>query len=120
MRRSVAAAGSAVFFLLAPGTVAGLIPWSLTHWRIRGPLAHLAPMRMTGLLLLVLGGIVVVRSFARFVIQGRGTPAPVAPTERLVTGGLCRARLILRMTGHTDERVSAGRPGNRVHHPVSG
>ena len=88
MRIPAAAAGSAVFFVLAPGTVAGLIPWSLTHWRIRGPLAHLAPMRVTGLLLLILGGIVVVQSFARFVIQGRGTPAPVAPTERLVTGGL--------------------------------
>ena len=88
MRIPAAAAGSSVFFVIAPGTVAGLIPWSLTHWRIRGPLAHLAPMRVAGLLLLILGAIVVVQSFARFVIQGRGTPAPVAPTERLVTGGL--------------------------------
>jgi hypothetical protein len=32
MRTSTAAVGSAVFFILAPGTVAGLIPWLITHW----------------------------------------------------------------------------------------
>lgn len=31
-----------------------------------------------------------VHAFARFVIEGLGTPAPVAPTERLVVGGLYR------------------------------
>ncbi|MGP3966156.1 methyltransferase family protein [Streptomyces sp. 6N223] len=29
-------------------------------------------------------------AFARFVREGRGTPAPLAPTERLVVGGLYR------------------------------
>lgn len=29
-------------------------------------------------------------SFARFALDGRGTPAPVAPTEQLVVGGLYR------------------------------
>jgi protein-S-isoprenylcysteine O-methyltransferase Ste14 len=29
-------------------------------------------------------------AFARFVAEGAGTPAPVAPTERLVVGGLYR------------------------------
>ena len=29
-------------------------------------------------------------AFARFVVEGVGTPAPVAPTERLVVGGLYR------------------------------
>ena len=29
-------------------------------------------------------------AFARFVLEGGGTPAPVAPTERLVVGGLYR------------------------------
>jgi protein-S-isoprenylcysteine O-methyltransferase Ste14 len=41
-------------------------------------------------LLLVAGGAVLVHSFARFVVEGRGTPAPVAPTDRLVVGGLYR------------------------------
>jgi protein-S-isoprenylcysteine O-methyltransferase Ste14 len=90
MRRLEAATASAVFFALAPGTVAGLIPWWLTGWRIRGPLAHWAPVRITGLIMLILGGVVLVQAFARFAFQGHGTPAPVAPTERLVTGGLYR------------------------------
>jgi protein-S-isoprenylcysteine O-methyltransferase Ste14 len=33
---------------------------------------------------------VLVHAFARFVREGLGTPAPVAPTEHLVVGGLYR------------------------------
>jgi len=33
---------------------------------------------------------VLVDAFMRFVMEGLGTPAPVAPTERLVVGGLYR------------------------------
>ena len=90
MRTPTAAAGSTLFFALAPGVVAGLIPWWLTGWQVRGSLAHGAPMRVTGLILLIAGAIVLVQAFARFVAEGRGTPAPAAPTERLVIGGLYR------------------------------
>jgi protein-S-isoprenylcysteine O-methyltransferase Ste14 len=90
MRRSVAAAGSALFFAIAPGVVAGLVPWWLTGWRVRGPLAHWAPLRVAGLIMLIAGAIVLARAFARFVTEGHGTPAPAAPTERLVIGGLYR------------------------------
>jgi protein-S-isoprenylcysteine O-methyltransferase Ste14 len=90
MRRPAAAAGSALFFAAAPGVVAGLVPWWLTRWQIRGPLAHWAPVRAAGLITLILGAIVLVQAFVRFVAEGRGTPAPVAPTERLVIGGLYR------------------------------
>jgi protein-S-isoprenylcysteine O-methyltransferase Ste14 len=31
---------------------------------------------------------VVAAEFVRFVVEGHGSPAPPAPTERLVTGGL--------------------------------
>ena len=34
MRRVMAAAGSAVFFVLGPGLVAGLVPWWLTGWQV--------------------------------------------------------------------------------------
>jgi protein-S-isoprenylcysteine O-methyltransferase Ste14 len=34
--------------------------------------------------------VVLVQAFVRFVREGRGTPAPVGPTERLVVGGLYR------------------------------
>jgi len=90
MRTSTATAGSALFFAVAPGVVAGLAPWWLTRWQVRGPLAHWAPVRTAGLIMLILGVIVLVQAFVRFVAEGRGTPAPVAPTERLVIGGLYR------------------------------
>jgi protein-S-isoprenylcysteine O-methyltransferase Ste14 len=88
MRKPTAAAASMLFFGIAPGVVAGLIPWWLTRWQVRGPLAHWAPLRVTGLIVLAVGAVVLVQAFARFVTEGHGTPAPVAPTESLVIGGL--------------------------------
>src|SRR5579859_2460965 len=90
MRRPAAAAGSALFFAIAPGAVAGLVPWWLTGWRVRGAPAHWTPARIAGLIMLTAGTIVLIHAFARFAAEGRGTPAPAAPTERLVTGGLYR------------------------------
>jgi protein-S-isoprenylcysteine O-methyltransferase Ste14 len=90
MRRAVAAAGSSGFFLLAPGVVAGLVPWWLTGWRLREPLPHWMPLRAVGAALIAAGAAVLVHAFARFVREGAGTPAPVAPTENLVVGGLYR------------------------------
>jgi protein-S-isoprenylcysteine O-methyltransferase Ste14 len=88
-QRAGAAAGSAVFFLLAPGVVAGLVPWLLTAWQIR-PVPFWLPMRVAGAALVAVGAVVLVRAFLRFVLEGIGTPAPVAPTKRLVVGGLYR------------------------------
>ena len=39
---------------------------------------------------MVAGAAVLVHAFARFVGEGLGTPAPLAPTEHLVVGGLYR------------------------------
>ena len=88
MRRPAAAAGSALFLALAPGIVAGVVPWLLTGWDADADWG--AVVRVVGALLVVAGGIVLVQAFARFVREGAGTPAPVAPTERLVVGGLYR------------------------------
>jgi protein-S-isoprenylcysteine O-methyltransferase Ste14 len=79
-----------VFLLLAPGIVAGLIPWWLTGWEVLEPLPYWSPMQIVGAALLVAGIGVLLDAFARFVVEGLGTPAPVAPTERLVVGGLYR------------------------------
>jgi protein-S-isoprenylcysteine O-methyltransferase Ste14 len=87
MRRPAAAAGSALFFVLAPGTVAGLLPWLITG---RHAGAVPAAIRVLGVVLIVAGGAAVVSAFVRFVIEGLGTPAPVAAPERLVVGGLYR------------------------------
>jgi hypothetical protein len=90
MRKSTAAVGSAVFFLLAPGVVAGLIPWWLTRWQVREPVPYWAPVRVLGGILILAGLIALVRAFVRFVVEGLGTPAPVAAPEHLVVGGVYR------------------------------
>ena len=45
MKKLWAVLGSIVFFVIAPGTVVGLIPWLMTGWRIRTPLPGYAPVR---------------------------------------------------------------------------
>jgi protein-S-isoprenylcysteine O-methyltransferase Ste14 len=90
VRRSVAAAGSAAFFALVPGTVAGLLPWWLTRWRPGAPFAHWLPVRLLGIVILLAGTAMLVYAFARFVVEGIGTPAPIAPPTHLVVGGLYR------------------------------
>ena len=90
MRKARAAIGSFVFLLLAPGVVAGLVPWLLTGWEARGQMPYWLPMWIGGLTLLATGVLVLMHAFARFVVEGLGTPAPVAPTEHLVVGGLYR------------------------------
>ena len=83
-------AGSLVFLAVAPGVVAGLVPWWLTAWEKKEPLPGWALVRILGWVLVAAGVVVVLQAFARFVHEGLGTPAPVAPTERLVVGGLYR------------------------------
>jgi protein-S-isoprenylcysteine O-methyltransferase Ste14 len=87
LTRRGATAGSALFFAVAPGVVAGLLPWWLTGWRFE---AFPLPLRLVGALLTIAAGLVLVSAFARFVMEGIGTPAPVAPTRHLVVGGLYR------------------------------
>ncbi len=90
MRRAAAAAGSAVFFVVAPGFVAGLVPRWITRWQVKQPLPYWLPLRALGAALLACGAAVLIHAFARFVAEGAGTPAPVAPPQRLVVGGLYR------------------------------
>lgn len=79
-----------MFFAVAPGIVAGLVPWWLTGWQVGHDPTYALVVRATGLALTAGGAAVLVQSFVRFVAEGRGTPAPVAPTERLVVGGWYR------------------------------
>jgi protein-S-isoprenylcysteine O-methyltransferase Ste14 len=89
-RRLTATVGSAIFFAGAPAIVAGVIPWSLTHWRQGEPYPGKIAMQCLGGLMVAIGTVTLVNAFVRFVIEGLGTPAPVAPTEQLVVGGLYR------------------------------
>ncbi len=90
MRRARAILGSAVFLVLAPGTIAVLVPWWISEWRFEEPLLGLRFLRVVGVLLIAAGAPVLLDSFARFAIQGLGTPAPILPTRHLVVTGFFR------------------------------
>lgn len=82
--------GSAVFFCLAPGLVAGVLPGTLVGWQIRPPSLGLAVLCVVGVILIIIGAVSLLDSFARFALQGHGTPAPVAPPATLVLSGQYR------------------------------
>lgn len=90
VQRTIAVLGSAVFFVVAPCTLAGFVPWSITGWQLRPPFFGLELTRGLGAILILAGVPGVVDSFARFALQGLGTPAPIAPTRHLVVSGLYR------------------------------
>jgi protein-S-isoprenylcysteine O-methyltransferase Ste14 len=76
-----------VFLVVAPGVAAGLVPWLVTGWS-----AHdwWPPVRVLGGLMIGAGLAILLPAFIRFVVEGLGTPAPVAPPGRLVVGGAYR------------------------------
>jgi protein-S-isoprenylcysteine O-methyltransferase Ste14 len=88
MRRVFSIVGSAVFFVIAPGFVAGIVPWWISRWRLQDGVLAEPLLRAAGAILLVGGVICLMDSFVRFAVQGLGTPAPVFPTRRLVISGL--------------------------------
>lgn len=83
-----AALGSALFFLVGPVLEAGVGPFVLTGFSTGSGLP--SALRVPGGALVAAGLAVIVWSFVRFVREGRGTPAPVAPPDRLVVGGAYR------------------------------
>jgi protein-S-isoprenylcysteine O-methyltransferase Ste14 len=90
VQKTIAVLGSALFFVVAPSVLAGLIPWSITHWEFRPPFFDLQATRAVGMLLIAAGLPGLIDSFARFALQGLGTPAPIAPPQNLVVTGLYR------------------------------
>ena len=104
--------GSLAFLVVAPGVAAGLVPWALTGWETR---STWLPLRVAGIVLVVAGAAALLHAFARFALEGLGTPAPVAPTERLVVGGLyryVRNPMYLAVTATISGQVLIlGRPG---------
>ena len=90
MRRPTAVLGSFIFLVLAPGFVAGVFPYWISHWQLRPALFGLSALRVFGVLLIAGGVPTILDSFARFALQGLGTPAPVLPTKHLVVTGIYR------------------------------
>lgn len=82
--------GSILFLFVAPGVVAGVIPWGISGYRMEPPFLGVEPFRWLGVALLVLGAGLLIETFVRFARQGRGTPAPIYPTQNLVITGSYR------------------------------
>ena len=90
MRRAAAVIGTAIFFVFVPCVLAGVVPWWISRWEFLPPFFDLQATRAVGILLIVAGLPGLVDLFARFALQGLGTPAPIAPPQHLVVTGLYR------------------------------
>jgi protein-S-isoprenylcysteine O-methyltransferase Ste14 len=90
IRRVMAILGSLTFLVIAPGVVAGAVPRWMSGWRFQPPLLGLPGLRVAGAILVAAAVVALLDSFARFALQGIGTPAPVFPTKHLVVSGQYR------------------------------
>ena len=81
--------GSLLFVVVVPGTVAVLLPAAITRWTPTpwGPWPLVVAISAS---LITAGACVLLRAVWRFAVEGRGTPSPPAPTERLVVSGAYR------------------------------
>jgi protein-S-isoprenylcysteine O-methyltransferase Ste14 len=89
MSKAMALVGSALFFVIAPLALA-VVPWWITGWQFQPAFLGAEPTRVLGGGLIIAGVPGLVDSFARFALEGLGTPAPVAPTQKLIVTGLYR------------------------------
>ena len=90
MRRSAAVIGTVIFFLFVPCVLAGVVPWWISRWEFKLSFLGVELMQFVGAALILAGVTGLVDTFARFALQGLGTPAPIAPTQHLVVTGLYR------------------------------
>ena len=88
--RVLALLGTGIFLFVAPGTVAGVVPWWMSRWRVSDSLPGFMALRVMGALWMAVGFVLLMETFVRFAIQGIGTPAPVYPTRHLVVKGSYR------------------------------
>jgi protein-S-isoprenylcysteine O-methyltransferase Ste14 len=72
---------------VGPGPVIGLVPCWLSGWQLHTPIAW---WRYLGIVMVLAGAYPLADSMVRFVHEGRGTPEPLHPTEKLVITGLYR------------------------------
>ena len=90
MQRFWALVGSLVFFVVAPGTILGLVPWWITSWQMKPAFFGNESTRLAGVVMIILGLVPLLSSFLRFAWDGLGTPAPIAPPTHLVVTGFYR------------------------------
>lgn len=79
---------TAIFTILIPGTVVGVIPrWLARRDRKSRPSASRGA-QIAGSISLVVGVLLYIHTAWRFAEEGRGTPSPTHEPEQLVTGGI--------------------------------
>lgn len=76
--------------MIGPGLEAGVGPYLLTGWKRGDGALDAAALTVAGTVLVVAGLAVLIHAYARFALEGRGTPAPVAPPQELVARGAYR------------------------------
>ncbi len=87
MPRWAAALGTAVFALIVQGGGVVLLPYAFTRWQPGTPPWPVV-VRVIGVVLITVGGIVVAWAFAQFAAEGAGVPIPGEPnSQRLTVGG---------------------------------
>lgn len=79
--------GTVLFVLCVPGSVVVAVPYYLSRWTLQPPFFGVAATRWIGLTLIVCALPIFFDFVVRFVAEGRGTPAPIAPTQHLVVQG---------------------------------
>jgi protein-S-isoprenylcysteine O-methyltransferase Ste14 len=89
-RRALAVVGTAVFLVLAPGFFVVLVPYWISRWQFQPPFLGFTPFRIIGALLIISAAPLLLACFARFALEGLGTPAPVFPTQHLIVQGFYR------------------------------
>ena len=78
---------AALFIAIAPGAIAGWLPWYISGWRrprLEGALG------LAGVFFAVVGWLVLLWCARDFAVRGRGTPNPSDPPRALVVDGLYR------------------------------
>jgi protein-S-isoprenylcysteine O-methyltransferase Ste14 len=78
---------SLLFLIVAPGMVAGYIPLALLR---RGQQIEAGVFAYLAFPLWLIGSVIVLWSFWNFLLEGRGTPAPIDPPKELVATGFYR------------------------------
>jgi protein-S-isoprenylcysteine O-methyltransferase Ste14 len=90
MSRSTALILTLIFNVIVPGTFAVYLPWVIASGEMGPPFLGLEATRWIGWALAATGAFVLLEAQARFVWNGFGTPAPIAPPSRLVVTGFYR------------------------------
>jgi protein-S-isoprenylcysteine O-methyltransferase Ste14 len=89
MRRSAAAVGSIAWFAITAGAGIVWAPWAITGFHVAYESTAGRVLQLAGILLIGIGLIPIVATFAQFARTG-GTPMPGVMTERLVVSGFNR------------------------------